>query len=254
MTDTADTTGATDRTTPSVRRFHPSAAGVRLVCFPHAGGAASYFYQVSKQLRPVADVLAVQYPGRQERRKEPCLTGVTELADVLAEELLEWADRPLAFFGHSMGALVGFEVARRLEPKGVRLVSFFASGRAAPSLSRDEGVHRRDDAGLIAKMKELGGTAGSLLDDPEVVEMLLPALRNDYRAVETYRLTPGPPLGCPLVVLTGDADPQVSVEEAARWRDFSTGEFEMHTYPGGHFYLDAHAASVLGKIRARLGG
>ncbi|MGW0533744.1 thioesterase II family protein [Streptomyces sp. NPDC003032] len=249
MTETTDTT---ERTTPSVRRFHPCEAGVRLVCFPHAGGAASYFFQVSRQLSPVADVLAVQYPGRQERRKEPCVDSVTELADVLTRELLEWADKPLVFFGHSMGALVAFEVARRLERQGVELVSLFASGRAAPSLSRDEGVHRRGDAGLIAKMKELGGTAGSLLDDPDVVEMLLPALRNDYRAVETYRLAPGPPLGCPLVVLTGDADPQVSVEEARHWREFTSGEFEMHTYSGGHFYLDVHAASVLEKIRTRL--
>ncbi|WP_069883441.1 thioesterase II family protein [Streptomyces luteocolor] len=247
MTDT------TEPSTPSIRRFHPSDAGVRLVCFPHAGGAASYFFPVSRQLSGVADVLAVQYPGRQERRKEPLVASVDELADTLAEELLQWADRPLAFFGHSMGSLVGFEVARRLERKDIRLVSFFASGRAAPSLSRDEGVHRRDDAGLLRKVKELGGTSGGLLDDPDVVEMLLPAIRNDYRAVETYKLTPGEPLNCPLVVLTGDADPMVTVEEAKGWQDFSTGEFELHTYTGGHFYLDVHAASVLGTISARLG-
>ncbi|MEU7577808.1 alpha/beta fold hydrolase [Streptomyces sp. NPDC041068] len=246
MTDTADLT------TPSIRRFHPSDAGVRLVCFPHAGGAASYFFPVSRQLSPVADVLAVQYPGRQERRKEPCIDSVTELADVLADELLEWADRPLAFFGHSMGSLVAFEVARRLQQKDIELVSFFASGRSAPSLSRDEGVHRRSDTGLIDKVKELGGTAGGLLDDPDVVEMLLPAIRNDYHAVETYRLTPGEPLNCPLVVLTGDADPMVTVDEARVWREFSTGSFELHSYPGGHFYLDTHAASVMEKISTRL--
>ncbi|MEU5615141.1 thioesterase II family protein [Streptomyces sparsogenes] len=245
-------TRAEEHTTSSIRRFHPSEAGVRLVCFPHAGGAASYFFRLSRQLSPVADVLAVQYPGRQERRKEPCVGSVTELADMLVAELREWTDRPLALFGHSMGALVGFEVARRLEREGIRPVSFFASGRAAPSFSRDEGVHRRDDRALAAKVRELGGTASGLLDDPDVAAMLLPAIRNDYRAVETYRHTPGPPLTCPLVVFTGDADPQVSAEEARAWRAFSTGGFELHTYSGGHFFLDAHAASVLEKIRAGL--
>ncbi|MFI2616821.1 thioesterase II family protein [Streptomyces sp. NPDC018584] len=245
-------TDMTDLSTPSIRRFHPSDAGVRLVCFPHAGGAASYFFPVSRQLSPVADVLAVQYPGRQERRKEPCVDSVTSLADILAEELLEWADRPLAFFGHSMGSLVAFEVARRLRQKDIELVALFASGRAAPSLSRDEGVHRRDDAGLIDRVKELGGTSGGLLEDPDVVAMLLPAIRNDYFAVETYRLTPGEPLNCPLVVLTGDADPMVTVDEAEGWRDFTTGHFELHAYRGGHFYLDTHAASVLERIRTRL--
>ncbi|WP_320782575.1 thioesterase II family protein [Streptomyces sp. CRN 30] len=246
MTDT------TDLSTPSVRRFHPSDAGVRLVCFPHAGGAASYFFPVSRQLSQVADVLAIQYPGRQERRREPFIGSVTDLADVLVEELRLWADRPLALFGHSMGALVAFEVARRLEHEGIRPASFFASGRAAPSYSRDEGVHRRSDEDLIAKVKELGGTAGSLLDDPDVMDMLLPVIRNDYRAVETYRLSPGPPLACPLVALTGDVDPQVSLEEAQAWRTFTTGKFDLYTYSGGHFFLDAHAASVLGTIRTAL--
>ncbi|MFJ7208026.1 thioesterase II family protein [Streptomyces sp. NPDC098789] len=247
-------TETTDRSDSSIRRFHSSEAGVRLVCFPHAGGAASYFFQVSRQLSPVAEVLAVQYPGRQERRKEPFISGVTELADVLVAELRQWADRPLALFGHSMGALVAYEVARRLEEEGIKPVALFASGRGAPSLSRDEGVHLRDDEGLLDKVRELGGTAGALLEDPDVVEMLMPAIRNDYRAVETYRHTPGPPLACPLVVFTGDADPQVTVAGAQAWDAFSTGDFELNTYSGGHFFLDAHAAHVLGRIRSRLDG
>ncbi|MFI5980634.1 thioesterase II family protein [Streptomyces sp. NPDC051555] len=247
-------TETTERSNSSIRRFHSSEAGVRLVCFPHAGGAASYFFQVSRQLASVADVLAVQYPGRQERRKEPFIPGITELADVLVAELRQWTDRPLALFGHSMGALVAYEVARRLEQEGIKPVALFASGRGAPSLSRDEGVHLRDDEGLLDKMRELGGTAGALLEDPDVVEMLMPAIRNDYRAVETYRHTPGPPLACPLVVFTGDADPQVTVAGAQAWDAFSTGDFELNTYSGGHFFLDAHAAHVLGRIRSRLDG
>ena len=245
--------GTSEHTGTSIRRFHPSDAEVRLVCFPHAGGAASYYFPVSRQLSSVADVLAVQYPGRQERRREPGLRSVAQLADLLAEELRPWTDRPLAFFGHSMGALLGYEVARRLEQTGVRLLVLFASGRGAPSCRRDEGVHLRDDRGLVDKVRELGGTNSTLLDDPEMMEVLLPAIRADYEAVETYRHVPGPPLSCPVVAFTGDADPQVTLAEAERWREHTSAGFELHTYPGGHFYLDTHAADVLGKVSARLG-
>src|ERR1700712_4687720 len=113
-----------------IRRFHESpGASARLVCFPHAGGAATYFYPLSRTLAPSIEALAVQYPGRQDRRAEPCVDDIHELADLVAPALLEWADRPLALFGHSMGATLAFEVAGRLEKAGVRPAGLFVSGR-----------------------------------------------------------------------------------------------------------------------------
>ncbi|MEE1753767.1 thioesterase II family protein [Streptomyces sp. SP18CS02] len=246
MTSTPRDTGAW------IRRFHPSDAPVRLVCFPHAGGAATYYHPMSMRMSAEMEVLAVQYPGRQDRRTEPCVGDMSKLADLVVEEIRPWTDRPLAFFGHSMGAVLGYEVARRLERDGVRLLTFFASGRRAPSCVRAEDVHLRDDAGLITEVKKLNGTDDRLLDEPEVVEMLLPALRSDYQAVETYRYEPGPALGCPVVVLTGDRDPQVTAEEARAWREHTDGSFDLRTYPGGHFYLNAHAPSVMETVAAQL--
>ncbi|GCE01099.1 thioesterase II family protein [Embleya hyalina] len=240
-------TAATTGTGAWVRRFHAaSASGARLVCFPHAGGAASFFFPVSRQLAPELDVLAIQYPGRQDRRREPCVEDIGTLADRLTAELLPLADRPLAFFGHSMGAVIAFEVTRRLEEKGVSPLVLFASGRRSPSSVREESVHRAGDRALIAELQRLDGTDARMLDDPELLRMILPTLRSDYKAVETYRCRPPEAtVGCPVVALIGDADPHVTREEGLRWKEHTRGPFDMHVFDGGHFYLNTHAASLM---------
>jgi surfactin synthase thioesterase subunit len=238
----------TDTTDDWIRRYHPAPdSPVRLVCFPHAGGSASFYHPASRLLSPGIEVLAVQYPGRQDRRREPTIDSVTALAERLVPVLRGWADRPLAFFGHSMGAVVAFEVAVRLEP-----VLLFASGRRAPSTYRDERVHLRDDDGLLAEVRSLSGTETSLLDDPEMRRAMLPALRGDYRAVETYRCAPGQRVGCPIVALTGDDDPKTTLDEARRWADHTTAGFTLRTFAGGHFFLSAHLTGVLDEITTRL--
>lgn len=230
-----------------LRRYHEAPPGSgTLVCLPHAGGSASFFFPVSKALHTVYDVLAVQYPGRQDRRAEPCLETIEDLADQLAPLLRPVAERgPLTLFGHSMGATLGFEVALRLEAAGAGPAALFASGRRAPSRHRDERVHERDDDGLLAEVRALSGTDTGLLGDEEVVRMVLPALRADYRAAETYRYRPGPPLHCPITALVGDDDPKVTVDEARSWGEHTRGGFTHRVYPGGHFYLIPLAAQVI---------
>ncbi|MET9854942.1 alpha/beta fold hydrolase [Streptomyces sp. NPDC006450] len=236
-----------------VRRFHPApAAPVRLVCFPHAGGSAPFYFPVSRTLSPDVDVLAIQYPGRQDRRTEPCVDDVGRLADLVTAELLPYADRPLALFGHSLGATLAFEVAVRLEAAGIVPLWLFASGRRAPSRSRQEQVHELPDELLVANLKRLSGTDPVLLADPELLATVLPALRSDYRAAETYRYQEGPPLASPILVLTGDEDPEVDLEEAKSWAEHTTGAFEVQVYSGGHFYLTDHAAAVTREISRRL--
>ncbi|MEU1127861.1 alpha/beta fold hydrolase [Streptomyces sp. NPDC005899] len=236
-----------------VRRFHPAPdAGSRLVCFPHAGGAASFFFPVSRLLAPHADVLAIQYPGRQDRRHEPCAESVDELADALTAELLPWCDRPVTFFGHSMGALLAFEVARRLERRGTTLHGLCVSGRRAPSLSREAGIHLRGDEALLDHIARLSGTDSRVLGDPELLHLVLPAIRADYKAVETYAYADGPPLHCPVLVLTGDDDPQVTPEEAKAWAGHTDGEYELRVFPGGHFYLNSLVTEVTGAVREYL--
>ncbi|MBL1082484.1 thioesterase [Streptomyces actinomycinicus] len=233
-----------------IRRYHPRPdAAARLVCLPHAGGSASFYHRVSAGMPPFVDVLAVQYPGRQDRRGEPCAASIGELAEQVTSVLLPWTDRPLLLFGHSMGATLGFEVARRLQrDHGVVPRALFASARRAPSCPRDESVHLRDDDGLVAEMRLLSGTDSAILDDEELIRMALPAIRADYRAAETYVYEPGPNLRCPVVGLVGDDDPKVTVDEARAWSRHTDASFGFHVFKGGHFYLTAHQDAVLGLL------
>ncbi|MFB0614774.1 thioesterase II family protein [Streptomyces sp. AGS-58] len=233
-----------------IRRYHPRPdAAVRLVCLPHAGGSATFYHPVSASMPASVDVLAVQYPGRQDRRTEPCAGSIQELADHVTSVLLPWTDRPLLLFGHSMGATLGFEVARRLErDHGVVPHALFASARRAPSCPHSESVHLRDDDGLVEEMRRLSGTDSAILDDVELIRMALPAIRADYRAAETYVYEPGPNLRCPVVALVGDDDPKVTVDEARAWSRHTDASFEFHVFRGGHFYLTSHQRQVLGLL------
>ncbi|WP_405162782.1 alpha/beta fold hydrolase [Nocardia sp. NBC_01499] len=233
-----------------VRRFHPAPdAATRLICFPHAGGSATFYFPVSRALSPAIDVLAIQYPGRLERRNEPCVEDIHELADLVVEQLAPWLDRPVTLFGHSLGATLGFEVARRLEAEGVTPLTLFASGRRAPSTHRDEYVHRYGDDALIEQIGRMSGTDARVLGDEEMLRMILPTIRGDYKAAETYRMRPGPPLACPISVLTGDEDPEVTLDEAQAWEGHTSGGFELTVFPGGHFFLTDHVAAVLEQIK-----
>ncbi|MFE3327516.1 thioesterase II family protein [Streptomyces sp. NPDC059176] len=233
---------------PWIRRFHPATDADRaLVCFPHAGGCASSYLAFSTALSPAVDVLAVQYPGRQDRIDEACVDSIAELADAVTAELRPWADRPLMLFGHSMGATVAFEVALRLERAGIVPLTVFVSGRAAPSTQRTQEAER-GDAELVAELKALGGTDATVLEDEEVLQLALPAIRGDFRAVARYRYAGAPPLRAPVQAHVGLDDPRVTVEEARAWADHTSGGFALHTYPGGHFYLDEHAPRVIGAI------
>lgn len=228
-------------------------AARRLVCFPHAGGSAPFYLPMSRALRS-AEVHSVQYPGRLDRRGEPCIDNIADLADQVHAALRPELTSDVAFFGHSMGALVAYEVALRMQAEGNAPDVLFASGRRAPSRYREEQIHRRDDAGILSEMKRLAGTDARVLGDEELLRMILPAIRGDYTAVETYRSRPGTELGCPIEVLTGDADPVTSADEAQDWAKHTSGPCTVHTYKGGHFFLADHSADIIDLIDRRLTG
>ncbi|MFI0982698.1 thioesterase II family protein [Streptomyces sp. NPDC021093] len=238
---------------PWFRNYCPSPdAPVRLVCLPHAGGSASFYFPVARALAPRVEVLAVQYPGRQDRRHEPAVTDLETLADQVSEALEPLADRPYALFGHSMGAIVGFLAARRLQASGNGPAQLFVSGRRAPLLDRAGDWQPRTDEELVTEIRALNGTRDALLEDAEMLEMILPALRADYGAVRRYRYRPGAALDCPVTAFTGDRDPKARVEEVAAWQEHTLSGFDLQVLPGGHFFLVDQQSEVLGAIEDQL--
>ncbi|MFJ8623879.1 thioesterase II family protein [Kitasatospora sp. NPDC093550] len=241
---------------PWFRRFNPSdSAPARVVIFPHAGGSASYYLEYANALAPYADVLAVQYPGRQNRFTEPTISSVEGLAEELCRELRGWTDRPLVFFGHSMGAAVAFETARRFERDGLEgLGRLFVSAGRAPSLPRDSEVHKLSDDRLLAEIVKLGGTDERVVEIPALQELILPALRADYTAIETYRCAPDATVSVPVTGLAGESDPNATAEQVAQWERHTTGGFDLRVFPGGHFYLADRTDEVVRLLTAHLGG
>jgi surfactin synthase thioesterase subunit len=227
-------------------------SGVRLVCLPHAGGSASYFLPLARALAPSVQVLAVQYPGRQDRHTERCLDDMAELADGVVTALMPLvalkpsADAPFAIFGHSLGAVLAFEVARRFEQDfDIVPRHLFVSGREAPSRPPAEYGRPLGDRDLLAEMQLLDGTDDRFLRDEELLRMVMPAIRADYRVLSTYVYRPGPKLTCPITVLTGDQDPKATPDGTRAWRDHTSGAFDYRVFVGGHFYLGERQSEVV---------
>ncbi|MEU8123038.1 alpha/beta fold hydrolase [Spirillospora sp. NPDC049024] len=223
-------------------------ASMRLFCLPHAGGSAVFYRPWAKEAGPAVEVQAVQYPGRADRMADAFVTDAHQLARLVAGAMAPLMDRPAALFGHSMGAVVAYEVARLLEERGAAPVHVFASGARPPDDRGDERVHEKDDDGLVAELAKLGGTDAELLADPEMRELVLPYVRNDFTLIEKYARRPGPPLAAPLTALVGDADPHVDEEKARGWERATSGRFALRVLPGGHFYLADQRSAVLAEI------
>ncbi|MFJ5034428.1 thioesterase II family protein [Streptomyces sp. NPDC088560] len=239
-----------------LKLFHPDpAADIRVVCLPHAGGSATFWFPFSQALPRGVEALAVQYPGRQERHREPPLTRIDALADAITPLLDDGSGRAVALLGHSMGALIAFETAHQLRQRGAEPAALFVSARGAPSCPRTRpSVHRMAEEEIAWELRKLGGTDTRLLDDPEVLRLLLPTVRADYEAVETYAYRPRPPLECPVVAMVGDADPLVGTTEAEAWSKQTTGEFHLKVFPGGHFYLAEQQEALAAMVAEQIAG
>jgi pyochelin biosynthetic protein PchC len=233
---------------PWFRRFGAE-CGPRLYCFPHAGGTASFFLPFSASLDGVAEVVALQYPGRQDRLREPLIDSIPEIADRIASVLPSDLDRPSVFFGHSMGSIVAYEVARRLDRQPAALI---VSGRSAPTVVRTERTHEKTDDELLASVALLGGSVAAVLEDEDVRQMILPALRSDYVAAGNYRHADGPLLACPITVFVGVDDPVAPVDECRQWVSRTTGRFSLREFSGGHFYLADQVAAVSAALSSEL--
>lgn len=214
-------------------------AHLRLFCFSYAGGGASIFYPWSKALPPSVELCPVQLPGRENRLGKPPYRGLGPLLHALAPALQPDLDMPFAFFGHSLGALVSFELARRLRRQHLPTpVHLFVSGRGAPQIRRlDAPIHALPDAAFIEKLRRFDGTPAALLENPDILELFLPILRADFALSETYVYYDEAPLACPISAFGGLQDAQVSRADLNAWRHQTDGTFALRLFRGGHFFL-----------------
>jgi medium-chain acyl-[acyl-carrier-protein] hydrolase len=219
-------------------------ARLRLFCFPYAGGSASTFRLWPAALPLDIEVCAVQLPGRESRLRDAAFTQMQALVQTLDELLRPHLDRPFAFFGHSMGALIAFELARRLEQNPPGLVHLFVSGYAAPQiLRRNPPIHQLPEAQFVAELRGFGGTPEAVLQHPELMALLLPTLRADFSVVERYVYSPGAPLACPISAFGGLQDSGVSRDDLTAWCAQTHGPCAVRMFPGNHFFL--HSAQDL---------
>ncbi|MFB7026743.1 MULTISPECIES: thioesterase II family protein [unclassified Streptomyces] len=225
----------------------------RLVCLPHAGGSPSFFRDWPRHLDPAVEAHAICYPARHHRFTDPAVTAMPDMARQVAEALAPLADRPLWLFGHSMGAAVAYETARVLtDAHGVRPAGLVVSGFPPPHRLPPAGtIHLRGDDAIVADVLDMGAADSALLAEPELRELLLPALRADYTLIETYRPAPAEPLDVPLVVVYGTDDEDAAVP-AAEWARHSSRSTEELALPGGHFYLQDRAPELLAHLSERI--
>ncbi|MFI6339613.1 thioesterase II family protein [Streptomyces sp. NPDC050535] len=232
-----------------IRRFRDDdGCETKLVCFPHAGGWASAYRTWPLGLPSDIGVLAVRYPGREDRMGDPFPSGLEALADDIADALGELTPHRLALFGHSMGASVAHEVALRLQERGEPPAALCVSGRRPTHELDGQRKFFGPDEKLVADIVRADASRAPVFADPEMRELVLPAVRADCRLVDDYPGGPRPPLDCPVYGYTGDRDPEVTVERMRGWADLTRDAFRLRVLPGGHFYLRDEETALLADI------
>jgi len=240
---------------------HGSTPALRLFCLPYVGGAAWTFEPWRGLLGEDVELCTVELPGRGSRMREPAFSRMGALVEALASAVTDELDVPYALYGHSMGSLVAFELARELRRRDLPEPQvLFASGGPAPRLSgqrmavhRPE-VHRATDEQVIARLLSLGGLPEEVMAEPALLKAFLPAIRADFAVFETYEYRPERLLGCPIVVLTGRDDAEVPPAHSLPWSRETTGPAEHRVLPGGHFFLRSAQEEVLAIVRHALEG
>lgn len=228
---------------------------MRLFCFPSSGGAAQSFRNWQRHFGDAVEVCPVQLPGRWTRRHEPLLRSMAELVAAAGTALLPLFDRPFGFFGHSVGAIAGFELTRWLRrhrhPMPSQLLIAARCAPSEPDLLPQ--LHQLPDRAFIDQMQaRYEGIPQAILDEPEMLALLLPILRADIEISETYQYRDEAPLDVPMHVYGGITDRAVTTEQLAAWQAHSTRTITHRMFPGGHFFVVEHEAELIGDIRAHL--
>jgi medium-chain acyl-[acyl-carrier-protein] hydrolase len=238
-----------------ITRPNPSAnPQMRLFCFPFGGGGASYYHKWRSRFSTDVELCGIQLPGRENRLREAPFTDLMKLVHVLTNEIAPYLDRPYAFFGHSMGSLIAFELARNLVATGqLGPRHLIVSGRRAPHLpSTEPPLRNLPDPQFIQAIRQYNGTPDIIFHDPDLLQIFLPVLRADLTLLETYNFAPDQPIRCPLTALGGAQDPTVRRDDLAAWAPHTAGTFELKLFPGDHFYLKTQTDALIAQLHHTL--
>ncbi len=235
-------------------RHEPSDAAVRLFCLPHAGAGAASFTRWLGLFPPSIAAVRVQLPGREDVAAEPPFRRVHDAVDALLPQITRLTDTPVALYGHSMGALVAFELARALGAAGTPPVHLFVSGRRAPHRPASRApIHRLPDDAFVAGLEAMGETGGTANRSPAFLRYALPLIKADLELSEEYTYHPAPRLHFPITAFYGTEDPVVDADEIEAWKDQTDAAFAIHTFPGDHFFHQRHRVAIAANMAEALG-
>jgi len=226
---------------------------MKLVCFPYAGGGASFYLPWVKSSDDNIEVMPVQLPGRESRYREPLFNDFRTLLDALVCEVAPHLGDSFAFFGHSFGALLAFELTHALHERGLRLPRhLFLSSYASPERTIDYPSPNElsQDEFLRRVAASFGGIPVEMFRDAQFRDLYLPILQADLGALSSYQHQPRPPLNCPFTVMGGEDDRQITFQDLRAWRFHAACQFKIRMYSGGHFYMRQHWAQMLEEIRS----
>ena len=228
---------------------------MKILLFPFAGGSSLAYGPIIKHFSGTYDLIPIELPGRGTRMREPLISDVDRLVEDLVDRYSSCTYEEYAIFGHSFGTLLGILFARQLQyvKNSVAPVRLFFSGRSAPSSSIESSIHLMADQEFINELKEMGGSQEEILSNKELMSFYLPILRNDFKAVETYKYQELAAVNLPITVMYAEDDPSTTPKGLALWRNETIGEVEMISFPyGGHFFIYKHSERIALCIEQRL--